>query len=175
MMRFILPFIIFVVLAVFLFVGLTLDPREVPSPLVGKPAPAFTLPQLQAPSKSFSPQEMQGKVWLLNAWASWCVACEAEHPVLMELSRLNIVPILGLDYKDKPEAALAVLQRRGNPYLITVTDSEGRTGIDYGVYGVPETYVIDKQGIIQYKQIGPITPQNLRDKILPLVAELEKK
>jgi cytochrome c biogenesis protein CcmG/thiol:disulfide interchange protein DsbE len=175
MMRFILPFIIFVVVAVFLFVGLTLDPREVPSPLVGKPAPAFTLKQLHVPSKNFSPQEMQGKVWLLNAWASWCVACEAEHPVLMELSQMNIVPILGLDYKDKSEAALAVLQRRGNPYLLTVTDSDGRTGIDYGVYGVPETYVIDKQGVIQYKQIGPITPQNLRDKILPLVAELEKK
>jgi len=175
MMRFILPFVVFVILAVFLFVGLTLDPREVPSPLVGKPAPAFALQQLHVPGKQFSPQEMKGKVWLLNAWASWCVACEAEHPVLMELARLNIVPILGLDYKDKREAALAVLERRGNPYVLTVSDTDGRAGIDYGVYGVPETYVIDKQGIIQYKQIGPITPQNLKEKILPLVAELEKK
>lgn len=175
MMRFILPFVVFIILAVFLFVGLTLDPREVPSPLVGKPAPTFVLPQLHAPGKQFTPQEMKGKVWLLNAWASWCVACEAEHSVLMELSRLNIVPILGLDYKDKREAALAVLERRGNPYVLTVSDTDGRTGIDYGVYGVPETYVIDKQGIIQYKQIGPVTPQNLKEKILPLVAELEKK
>lgn len=175
MMRFILPFVVFVILAVFLFVGLNLNPREVPSPLVGKPAPAFVLPQLHAAGKQFSPQEMKGKVWLLNAWASWCVACEAEHPVLMELARMNIVPIYGLDYKDKREAALAVLERRGNPYVLTVSDAEGRTGIDYGVYGVPETYVIDKQGVIQYKQIGPITAENLREKILPLIAELEKK
>lgn len=175
MMRFILPFVIFIVLAVFLFVGLTLDPREVPSPLVGKPAPAFVLPQLHLPGKQFTPQEMKGKVWLLNAWASWCVACEAEHPVLMELARMNIVPIYGLDYKDKREAALAVLEQRGNPYTLNVSDTDGRVGIDYGVYGVPETYVIDKQGVIQYKQIGPVTPQNLKEKILPLVAELEKK
>jgi cytochrome c biogenesis protein CcmG, thiol:disulfide interchange protein DsbE len=175
MMRFILPFVIFIVLAVFLFVGLNLNPREVPSPLVGKPAPAFVLPQLQATAKQFSPGDMKGKVWLLNAWASWCVACEAEHPLLMELARQNIVPIVGLDYKDKREAALTMLERRGNPYVLTVSDFDGRTGIDYGVYGVPETYVIDKQGVIQYKQIGPLTPENLREKILPLVTELEKK
>lgn len=175
MMRFILPFVVFIILAVFLFVGLKLDPREVPSPLVGKPAPVFVLPQLQDSGKQFSPQEMKGKVWLLNAWASWCVACEAEHPVLMELARLNIVPIYGLDYKDKREAALAVLERRGNPYTLNVSDADGRVGIDYGVYGVPETYVIDKQGVIQYKQIGPVTAENLREKILPLIAELEKK
>jgi cytochrome c biogenesis protein CcmG, thiol:disulfide interchange protein DsbE len=175
MMRFILPFVIFIILAVFLFVGLNLDPREVPSPLVGKPAPAFVLPQLNAAGKQFSPNDMRGKVWLLNVWASWCVSCEAEHPVLMELARLNIVPIYGLDYKDKRELAQAVLQRRGDPYVLTASDTDGRVGIDYGVYGVPETYVIDKQGVIQYKQIGPVTPQNLREKILPLVAELEKK
>jgi len=175
MMRFILPFVIFIILAVFLFVGLNLDPREVPSPLVGKPAPGFVLPQLNAAGKQFSPNDMKGKVWLFNVWASWCVSCEAEHPVLMELARLNIVPIYGLDYKDKPELAQAILQRRGNPYVVTASDADGRVGIDYGVYGVPETYVIDKQGVIQYKQIGPVTPQNLKEKILPLVAELEKK
>lgn len=175
MMRFILPFVVFIVLAVFLFIGLNLNPREVPSPLVGKPAPAFALPQLQAAGKQFSPQDMKGKVWLFNVWASWCVACEEEHPVLMELARLNIVPIYGMDYKDKREVALATLEKRGNPYVLNVSDSDGRVGIDYGVYGVPETYVIDKQGIIQYKQIGPVTPDNLREKILPLVAELEKK
>lgn len=175
MMRFILPFVIFVILAVFLFVGLNLDPREVPSPLVGKAAPAFVLPQLNEPGKQFSPNEMKGKVWLLNVWASWCVSCQEEHPVLIELSKLNIVPVYGLDYKDKREAALGVLQGRGDPYVLVATDADGRVGIDYGVYGVPETYVIDKQGVIQYKQIGPVTPQNLKDKILPLVAELEKK
>ena len=175
MMRFILPFVVFVILAVFLFVGLGLNPREVPSPLVGKPAPAFTLPQLHAPDKQFSPQDMKGKVWLLNVWASWCVSCVEEHPVLLELARQNIVPIYGLDYKDKTADAMAWLNRGGNPYVLTVSDRDGRIGIDYGVYGVPETYVIDKQGIIQYKQIGPVTPQNLREKILPLVAELEKR
>ncbi len=175
MMRFILPFVVFVVLAVFLFIGLTLNPREVPSPLVGKPAPAFSLPLLHDSGKQFSPQEMKGKVWLFNVWASWCAACEAEHPVLMELARLNIVPIYGMDYKDKPEAAKKWLERRGNPYVLNVSDTEGRIGMDYGVYGVPETYVIDKQGIIQYKQIGPVTVENLKEKILPLVAELEKK
>lgn len=175
MMRFILPFVIFVILAVFLFKGLSLNPREVPSPLIGKPAPAFSLPQLQAPAKQFSPQDMKGKVWLLNVWASWCVSCVQEHPVLVELARQNIVPIYSLDYKDKPADAKAWLDNKGNPYVLTVSDTDGRIGIDYGVYGVPETYVIDKQGIIQYKQIGPVTPQNLQEKILPMVAELEKK
>lgn len=175
MMRFIWPFVIFIILAAFLFVGLKLDPREVPSPLVDKPAPAFVLPQLLDSAKQFSPNDMKGKVWLFNVWASWCVACEAEHPVLMELASLKLVPIYGMDYKDKREAGLSVLERRGNPYVLTVSDIDGRTGIDYGVYGVPETYVIDKQGVIRYKQIGPVTPQNLREKILPLVAELEKK
>ena len=175
MMRFILPFVVFIILAGFLFIGLNLNPREVPSPLVGKPAPAFTSPQLHAPNKQFSPEEMKGKVWLLNVWASWCKACAAEHPVLMELARQNIVPILGLNYKDKREAALIWLERRGDPYVLNVSDIEGRTGIDYGVYGVPETYVIDKQGVIRYKQIGPVTVENLMEKILPLVAELEKK
>ena len=112
---------------------------------------------------------------MFNVWASWCVACEAEHPVLMELAKSNIVPVYGMDYKDKREVALNVLARRGDPYVLTVSDADGRVGIDYGVYGVPETYVIDKQGVIQYKQIGPVTPDNLREKILPLVAELEKK
>ena len=175
MMRFILPFVVFIVLAVFLFRGLSLDPREVPSPLVGKPAPVFNLPQLHAPTKQFSSQDMKGKVWLLNVWASWCVSCVQEHPLLVELARQNVVPIYGLDYKDKSADALAWLNNKGNPYVLTVSDTDGRIGIDYGVYGVPETYVIDKQGVIQYKQIGPVTPQNLRDKILPLGAELEKK
>lgn len=175
MMRFILPFVIFIVLAVFLFKGLSLNPREVPSPLVGKPAPVFNLPQLHAPAKNFSPQDMKGKVWLLNVWASWCVSCVQEHPILVELARQNIVPIYGLDYKDKSADALAWLESRGNPYVLTVSDKDGRIGIDYGVYGVPETYVIDKQGVIQYKQIGPVTPQSLQETILPLVAELEKK
>ncbi|MDD5180549.1 MAG: DsbE family thiol:disulfide interchange protein [Gallionellaceae bacterium] len=175
MMRFIIPFIAFVAISVFLYLGLNLNPREVPSPLVGKPAPAFTLPQLHEPGKNFSPQDMRGKVWLLNVWASWCVACKEEHPILVALAKQDVVPIYGMDYKDKSEDAKAWLEHGGNPYVLSISDTEGRIGIDYGVYGVPETYVIDKQGIIQYKQIGPVTPQGLKEKILPLVAELQKK
>jgi len=175
MMRFIWPFVIFVVLAGFLFVGLGLNPREVPSPLIDKPAPAFTLPQLHEPSKQFSVQDMKGQVWLLNVWASWCVSCRQEHPVLMDLASKNIVPIYGLDYKDKREDGLAWLRNGGDPYVLSIADKEGRVGIEYGVYGVPETYVIDKQGIIRYKQIGPVTVKSLQEKILPLVAELQRK
>lgn len=175
MMRFIWPFVIFVTLAGFLFVGLGLNPREVPSPLIDKPAPMFNLSQLHEPGKQFSPQEMKGQVWLLNVWASWCVSCKVEHPVLMALSRQNIVPIYGLDYKDDREAGMAWLREGGNPYVLSAVDKEGRIGIDYGVYGVPETYVIDKEGIIRYKQIGPVTQLSLHEKILPLVAELKLK
>jgi cytochrome c biogenesis protein CcmG/thiol:disulfide interchange protein DsbE len=167
--------VLFVILAAFLYVGLGLDPREVPSPLVGKAAPVFTLPQADDPAKPFSSNDMKGKVWLLNVWASWCTACKDEHPVLMGLSRENIVPIIGMDYKDKREDGLAVLRASGNPYELVLSDAEGRVGIEYGVYGVPETYVIDKQGIIKYKQIGAVTPKALREKILPLVKELQAK
>lgn len=175
MMRFILPLILFLVLAAFLYVGLGLNPREVPSPLIGKAAPLFTLQQLHEPDKKFSAKDMLGKVWLLNVWSSWCVSCREEHPVLVELSKQHIVPIYGLDYKDRKEDAEAWLQRGGDPYDLSVMDTDGRVGIDYGVYGVPETYVIDKQGIIQYKEIGPVTPEKLQNKILPLIAQLQAK
>jgi cytochrome c biogenesis protein CcmG/thiol:disulfide interchange protein DsbE len=175
MMRFILPLVLFLVLAGFLYVGLGLDPHEVPSPLIGKPAPAFSLPQLHDTNKQFSQEEMKGKVWLLNVWSSWCVSCKEEHPVLMALARQNIVPLYGLDYKDKREDAEMWLGKGGDPYTLSVMDRDGRIGIDYGVYGVPETYIIDKQGIIRFKQIGPVTPQNLSEKILPLIAELQSK
>jgi cytochrome c biogenesis protein CcmG/thiol:disulfide interchange protein DsbE len=174
MMRF-WPFVLFVVLAVFLYIGLGLNPHEVPSPLINKPAPAFNLPQLHDPAKRLSSQDMKGQVWLLNVWASWCVSCREEHPVLMDLARRNIVPIYGLDYKDKNEDGEAWLRNGGDPYTLIASDTEGRVGIDYGVYGVPETYVIDKQGVIRYKQIGAVTHQSLQEKILPLIAELQAK
>ena len=175
MMRFILPLVVFLVLAGFLYVGLGLDPHEVPSPLIDKPAPAFNLPQLHDSSKNFSQAEMKGKVWLLNVWSSWCVSCKEEHPLLLSLAQQNIVPIYGLDYKDKKEDAEAWLNQAGNPYTLNAMDRDGRVGINYGVYGVPETYVIDKQGIIRYKQIGPVTNESLNQKILPMVAELQRK
>lgn len=174
MNRFLLPLVLFVVLVGFLAVGLGLDPREVPSPLVGKPAPEFEVPQLSAPDKSFSPKEMLGKVWLLNVWASWCVSCRQEHPVLVQYSRNGGIPIIGLDYKDQRADGMQWLAQFGNPYVLSAVDADGRVGINYGVYGVPETYLIDKAGTIRYKQIGPVTPEVLEKKILPLVKELEK-
>jgi cytochrome c biogenesis protein CcmG/thiol:disulfide interchange protein DsbE len=172
--RFLWPLGIFILLVGFLAAGLTLDPREVPSPLIGKAAPAFDLPVLQQPDKHFVPANMRGKVWLLNVWASWCVSCRDEHPVLVELSKRNVLPILGLNYKDKSEDAQRWLTKFGNPYQISVMDADGRTGIDYGVYGVPETYVIDGEGVIRYKQIGPLTAEILERKVLPLAMALKK-
>jgi cytochrome c biogenesis protein CcmG, thiol:disulfide interchange protein DsbE len=173
MKRALLPLIIFLVVVGFLFKGLFLNPREVPSPLVGKLAPQFSLARLDAADKTFSPEEMLGKVWLLNAWASWCAACKDEHPLLVELSKADFVPIIGLDYKDNNQDAQQWLDQAGNPYAINAVDADGRVGIDYGVYGVPETYVIDKKGAIAYKQIGPISMEALRDKIIPLVKQLQ--
>ena len=173
MKRFLIPLGIFIVLLLFLAVGLRLDPRMVPSPLIDKPAPAFTLPRLDDPQQRVSEKDLLGKVWLLNVWASWCVSCREEHPVLVELSKRNLVPIYGLNYKDERKDALAWLGQFGNPYTISIMDADGRIGIDYGVYGVPETYVIDKQGVIRYKQIGPVTPEVLDAKILPLVRKLQ--
>ena len=174
MARFLVPLVIFIALVAFLWVGLGRDPREVPSPLINKPAPAFTLPQLHDTSKTFSAADMRGKVWLLNVWASWCVSCREEHPILVAFSKTNTLPIIGLNYKDQNPDALRWLSQLGDPYTLSITDSDGRVGIDYGVYGVPETYVIDKAGVIRMKQIGPVTPQVLQEKILPLVKELSK-
>ena len=185
----------FAALVVLLAVGLNLNPREVPSPLVGKPAPAFRLAVLGQADKTIGPEDMKGKVWLLNVWASWCVSCRQEHPVLVDFSRRgNGTPIVGLNYKElrgdgaidmrripaEQEVPMALeraagwLKEHGDPYLLTAMDIDGRVGIDYGVYGVPETYVIDKAGIIRMKHTGPVTPDDLKKKILPLVAELNK-
>ncbi len=174
-LRYAVPLGIFFALVILLGVGLTLDPREVPSPLIDKPAPAFEVPQLGDPAKTFSPKEMIGKVWMFNVWASWCVSCREEHPVLMELSRQNVVPIYGLDYKDQRSEGLRWLSQFGNPYVLSAFDADGKVGIDYGVYGVPETYIIDKRGVIRYKQIGIVTRELVRDKIIPLVKELERE
>lgn len=173
MNRFIWPLVGFVVLTAFLAVGLKLNPAEVPSPLIGKPAPAFELAQLATPEKKFAPQAMRNQVWLLNVWASWCVACREEHPILLDLAKSGTVPIVGLDYKDPRDDALRWLQQFGNPYTLTIADTDGRVGIDFGVYGVPETFVIDKNGVIRHKHIGPLTPGALQEKILPLVRQLQ--
>jgi len=174
MKRFLWPLAIFILLVGFLAVGLNLNPREVPSPLIGKPAPAFELPVLQQEGKRFVPADMRGKVWLLNVWASWCASCRDEHPLLVELSRKGVLPILGLNYKDRGEDALRWLKQFGDPYQLSVVDADGRIGIDYGVYGVPETYLIDAEGVIRYKQIGPLTAAILEQKILPFAMALRK-
>ena len=173
MKRFLLPLVIFLVMVGFLFIGLNLDPREVPSPLVGKPAPQFSLPRLDNPEQVFSGKDMLGKVWLLNVWASWCGACKEEHPLLVSLAKTGFVPVVGMDYKDTRDEALQWLAQGGNPYMTTIMDVDGRIGINYGVYGVPETYVIDKKGIIAYKKTGPMTMQSLREVIVPLVKKLQ--
>jgi cytochrome c biogenesis protein CcmG/thiol:disulfide interchange protein DsbE len=165
----------FVVLLALLAVGLQLNPREVPSPLIGKPAPAFELPLLDRPDKTFSHQDLLGTVWIMNVWASWCPPCLIEHPVVAELARSGIAPVVGLNYKDEREDALPWLKRNGDPFKVSVYDRAGRIAIDYGVYGVPETYVIDRKGIIRYKHIGPLTPEIAEKKLRPLIQELAKR
>ena len=192
--KFLVPLLLFFGLAGFLAFGLTLNPREVPSPLIDKPAPDFSLARLDQPEQTFSLKEMQGEVWLLNVWASWCVACREEHPVLVRMAQQKLVPIVGLNYKEvrgdgsldadkiapDAEKKLALerangwLNEHGNPYVLSALDLDGRVGIDYGVYGVPETYIIDKAGVIRLKHIGPVTTDVYAKKILPLVAELNK-
>jgi len=192
MKKFLIPLALFFGLVAFLAVGLKRDPREIPSPLVGKPAPAFSLPTLTG-DQPFSPADYKGQVWLFNVWATWCVACREEHPLLVEFSKTQSVPIIGLSYKEVQaadqtngplsddaklslarERSLRFLQRQGDPYKLSVMDLDGSVGIDYGVYGVPETYVIDREGIIRYKQVGPVTPEILDTKLLPLIRQLEK-
>jgi len=173
-LRWSIPLAVFAILVGFLAVGLTRDPREVPSPLIGKAAPAFTLAQLHDPGKTLAPADLRGQVWLLNVWASWCVSCRVEHPLLLELAKAGIVPVVGLDYKDKPDEGRAWLAQHGDQYRVSVQDVDGRAGIDWGVYGVPETFVIDKNGTIRYKHIGPVTAEALHQTIVPLVRELQR-
>jgi cytochrome c biogenesis protein CcmG/thiol:disulfide interchange protein DsbE len=164
---------LFIALVALLAIGLQLNPREVPSPLIGKPAPAFALPLLQEPDKTFSSKDPLGKVWVFNVWASWCVACREEHPVLVEFAKKRAVPLYGLNYKDTRPDAGAWLSRFGNPYDASFFDEDGRVGIDFGVYGVPETFVVDGNGVIRMKHIGPLTPEVLANKIEPLLKKLD--
>lgn len=172
MKKFIIPIALFALLGVLLAVGLKLDPRKIPSPLVDKPLPAFSLPTLDNPSRSLSNEDFKGKVVVINVWASWCAACRQEHPLLMEVARAKQVPLIGLNYKDKRDDAQRVLQTEGNPYEVSLVDADGRIGIDWGVYGVPETFVIDKTGVIRYKYIGPITTEDWKKTLLPLIQKL---
>jgi cytochrome c biogenesis protein CcmG/thiol:disulfide interchange protein DsbE len=172
-LRYLAPLAIFALLVAFLFRGLSLDPKLVPSPLVGKPVPAFTLTRLDNPAVTISDADFKGKVSLLNVWATWCVSCRREHETLVQLAKTGQVEIYGLNYKDNREDANRWLSQLGNPYVANAFDSDGRVGIDWGVYGAPETFIIDREGIIRHKHIGPLTDEIINDEILPLVAKLK--
>jgi cytochrome c biogenesis protein CcmG/thiol:disulfide interchange protein DsbE len=172
--RFLIPLGIFIAVAAFLFKGLSLNPKEVPSPLIGKAAPEFSLPMLNNFETRFANSDMTGKVWLLNVFASWCGPCLDEHPVIVNFARSDTAPVLGFNYKDRPQAAAQWLDRHGDPYSQVVVDLDGRIGLDYGVYGVPETFLIDRAGIIRYKKIGPLTQADVVEDILPLIEELNR-
>ena len=172
-LRFGIPLLVFAVLAVLLWRGLARDPREVPSVLIDKPVPAFALNVLGSTDRKFSPADYEGKVWLLNVWGSWCSSCVAEHPTLVEFAKKNVVPLVGFNWKDKPDAATAWLAKHGgDPYMFSVQDLDGRVAIDFGVYGAPETFIIDRDGTIRYKYIGPMDERAIADKIMPVLKKL---
>jgi len=173
MLKYIIPLILFMVMAGFLAMGLNLNPRDIPSPLINKSAPGFSLPILATPEKVLSNTDLSGQVWLLNVWASWCASCRTEHPVFNQLAKKKLVTIVGLNYKDEASAAKQWLAQLGNPYDASIMDQEGRTGLDYGVYGVPETFVIDKKGIVRYKHTGPVSVQDVQEILLPLINKLK--
>lgn len=173
MLKYIIPLLLFIIMSVFLALGLNLKPGEIPSPLLDKPAPVFSAPKLNAPEEKLTPADLKGKVWLFNVWASWCVSCRAEHPVLNQLAQQRAAVIVGLNYKDDPADAKNWLDTLGNPYDVSIMDQDGRIGIDYGVYGVPETFVIDKKGLIRHKHTGPVTEGDVQQTLLPLIAKLQ--
>lgn len=171
-LRFFIPLLALGALVIFLGAGLKLNPKEVPSPLIGKPSPQFNLPRLDNAATHIRREDMLGKVWMLNVWASWCVACREEHPLLVEFSRKKLLPIYGLNYKDDRNAGLKWLGNFGNPYDASLFDQDGRVGIDFGVYGVPETFIMDREGVVRFKQIGPLTPEVIRTQVEPLIRKL---
>jgi cytochrome c biogenesis protein CcmG, thiol:disulfide interchange protein DsbE len=174
-LKFLIPLALFIALAVMFYIGLGKDPRKLPSPLIDKPAPAFAAPQLADASKQVAHTDFKGDVWLFNVWASWCASCRVEHPLLNELAKQNIVKIVGLNYKDKRDDAQAWLTRFGNPYAVSVHDLDGRIGINYGVYGAPETFLIDKTGVVRWKHIGPLSPDAIEKELIPLVKQLSSR
>ena len=168
-----IPLVLFILLVAVLAVGLTRDPSVVESPLVGKPLPQFMLPTLKDPAQVFSSTDLAGQVYLLNVWGSWCIACRDEHPLLMQLAKRKTIPIYGFNYKDTRENALRWLAQFGDPYSRIAFDNDGRTAIDLGVYGAPETFLVDDGGIIVYKHVGPITAGVWQTELLPLINKLQ--
>jgi cytochrome c biogenesis protein CcmG/thiol:disulfide interchange protein DsbE len=174
-LKFALPALVLIALVALFAKGLFLNPNVVPSPLIGKVAPAFALPELNDPKQSITQAEFQGKVSLFNVWGSWCVACQDEHPALMQFAAEHVIPIYGLDYKDETGAALAMLAKRGDPYATVAFDSSGDTAINWGVYGAPETFLLDKHGVIRHKYIGALTPDLIRSDLMPRIQALKNE
>lgn len=172
MIRYLAPLVLFLGVVGFLAAGLSRDPRLIPSPLVGKPAPGFALQSLKSPEQTLTLADLKGKVLMLNVWATWCAACHAEHPLLMELARVSAIPIYGVNYKDERTKAIDWLARLGDPYVASIYDPNGELALDLGVYGAPETFVLDANGIIAYKHVGPITAEVWQDRLLPLLRSL---
>jgi len=173
-LKFLIPLVVFLGVSIFLFKGLSLNPREVPSPLIDKPAPSFSLPLLHEIDNALSTDDMRGQVWLLNVFASWCGPCLEEHPIIVDFSERGVIPVLGLNYKDNPVNAKRWLERHGDSYSRVVVDIDGRSGLDYGVYGVPESFLIDGDGIIRYKKIGPLSQADIEADILPLIEKYKR-
>lgn len=171
-LRYAIPLVLFGVLCAFLWRALGLDPHELPSPLIGKPAPSFAVARLDDATGRIARDDMLGTVWVLNVWASWCAACREEHPALLAFSQMKAAPIIGLNYRDTRPRGQAWLERFGNPYTASAFDNDGKVGIDFGVYGVPETFIIDKQGVVRFKQVGPLTPEIIHSRILPVLRQL---
>ena len=179
-MKFFVPLIALIVLGGLMMFGLTNDPKLIPSPFIGQPAPNFKLPRLYKPEQTVSVDEMKGKVWVLNLWASWCVSCRAEHAVLSRFIAKEKVPTIGLNYKDYGtedygDAAVQWLSSLGNPYYAVAVDTKGMAGIDWGVVGVPETFVMDKKGIVRYKFTGPVYQKAVDEILIPLINKLRKE
>ena len=173
-MVYLLPLAIFIALVVLFFIGLGLNPKLIPSPLIGKPTPAFSLPKLHKPDELLQHTDLHGEVSLLNIWATWCPSCKQEHPILMQIAKTKEVPIYGLYYKDDPQLGVEWLQQYGNPYLANAVDVDGRVGIEWGAYGTPETFIIDQQGIIRYKHVGPVSWQDWQQTLLPKIKGLRE-
>jgi len=170
---FFMPLLLYLGLAVLLGVGLTLNPREIPSPLIGKPVPEFHLDPVKGRTLGLASGDLRSEVSIVNVFASWCTACRDEHPLWMEIKSAGIIPLHGLNYKDRPDDAARWLAELGDPYTRTGADLNGRVGIDWGVYGVPETFIVDKRGMIRDKVIGAVTRKTLNEKVLPLVRKLQ--
>ncbi|MFZ0256790.1 MAG: DsbE family thiol:disulfide interchange protein [Gammaproteobacteria bacterium] len=175
MIRYVLPLAVFLALVSLLAIGLTRDPTLVPSPLIGQPAPAFSLTDLQQPDRIVTRADLLGKVFLLNVWATWCVSCREEHEVLMQIARHGEVPIYGLNYKDDRQQAVQWLERLGNPYVSNLYDPEGEVGLDLGVYGTPESFLVDQKGVIVHKHVGPITPAIWQQELRPVIEAVKAR